>query len=485
LRVVLRRLSLALMLLAAVPATAPAATVSVSEREPHKYENGGAFLSFRAAAGERNVVTLERDGGELVIRDTGAPLAAGAGCRPVDAHAARCSSKLAFAFVSIDTLDLDDTVVVPPASVSAGYGSPRVDGGDGADTLSGYGSLGGGPGPDTLTGTPGADLLYGGPGDDVLRGGEGDDLLGGDDGPAQADEVGDDVLDGGPGSDTATYHARQRSVHVDLADPAADGEAGEHDTLTAIERVGGGYASDVLSGDEGPNGLDGGSGDDILTGRGGDDGLSDGIGADTLLGGAGADSLSAENPGDRASGEDGDDTLYGSPGAQLDGGPGADRLDLQRPRTRLNAACGDGADVIGGPFDGQLIDPGCERMALQPDDLLTARVRPARLAAHALGVAARCGTRPGRLRRCAGELILRLRRPGRAPLVLGRRSFSIARGSDRTIGVGIRRAARAALAAQAQPLVDVRFRVRGVVERAGPRASPRADVRWRVRLRSR
>ena len=44
-----------------------------------------------AAPGERNALTVEHDTTQVVIlRDTGAPLTAAAGCTSLDANAARC-----------------------------------------------------------------------------------------------------------------------------------------------------------------------------------------------------------------------------------------------------------------------------------------------------------------------------------------------------------------------------------------------------------
>ena len=90
----------------------------------------------------------------------------------------------------------------------------RLEGGDGADTLSG-GTLSGGAGDDALHGTAGIDLLAPGPGADAVHGEGGDDLIDAADGSAPAL----DRDDGGDGADTVRYGevgAAARGVTVDL-----------------------------------------------------------------------------------------------------------------------------------------------------------------------------------------------------------------------------------------------------------------------------
>src|SRR5918995_3122470 len=88
--------ALALLLL---PATASASKVSVvladgcqGDVACSKY--GGAppvpITTFEGAAGEANRVTVARSGGDFLIRDDGAVLAAEAPCTSLDAHNARC-----------------------------------------------------------------------------------------------------------------------------------------------------------------------------------------------------------------------------------------------------------------------------------------------------------------------------------------------------------------------------------------------------------
>jgi hypothetical protein len=88
------------------------------------------------------------------------------------------------------------------------------------------------------------------------------------------------------GGDRVTYATRTAPLRVDLADAAADGEAGEGDTLLNIESVEGGSGDDQLLGDDGRNSLFGGRGRDRLAGRGGGDTLLSGFGGGTLSCGA-------------------------------------------------------------------------------------------------------------------------------------------------------------------------------------------------------
>src|ERR1700710_2449844 len=94
------RFLVSLILCAAAPATASAATVSMREDPPYKYDSGAAHLTFTANPGERNAVTLARDGADVLVRDTGAPLAPGALCAALDANTVRCHSM--YTIVSLD-----------------------------------------------------------------------------------------------------------------------------------------------------------------------------------------------------------------------------------------------------------------------------------------------------------------------------------------------------------------------------------------------
>ncbi|MFN3857820.1 MAG: Ig-like domain-containing protein [Caulobacter sp.] len=88
--------------------------------------------------------------------------------------------------INLTGTDGDDTYVVSPQSV----GEITINGGDGADTLTGNGS-----GDLTFNGEGGDDVLTGGSGDDVLTGGEGSDTITGGDGVDTAVVAGDATIE--------------------------------------------------------------------------------------------------------------------------------------------------------------------------------------------------------------------------------------------------------------------------------------------------
>lgn len=300
-------------------------------------------LFFTASPGERNAITVVRDGPGFVLRDTGATVQAGAGCGAVDVHTVTCRPPSTMfpepnTRIEIDAGDGDDRVTVPGGPQRFDERRTHVGGGAGDDRLAGAGSLDGGPGRDVLTGVETADTLTGDSGDDVLRGGGGDDRLDGG--------GGDDRIDGGAGEDVVQF-TRRRGVRVDLAAGSARGHGGERDRLARIEDVNGGYGANVLLGDGRANVLVGGPGPDTVSGRGGDDTLR-GNGADTLRGGAGNDTLRSYYRRDALFGGAGDDTLTATH-------TGA------RPVGRFR--CGSGDDSVDGDPHGQLLTD-CERVRL-------------------------------------------------------------------------------------------------------------------------
>ncbi len=163
-------------------------------------------------------------------------------------------------------LNADDDADVVHANVD----NVVLNGGDGADVLSGAGGRG--------TGAPAGKRLQlnGAGGGDVLTGG-----------------LENDVFRGAGGVDTVSYAGRTTPVSVTLDTVANDGEAGESDKVeTDVENVTGGSGADVLRGGAGTNALEGGPGADQVFGGDGNDLLVEGTvssGADSLSGGAGTD----------------------------------------------------------------------------------------------------------------------------------------------------------------------------------------------------
>lgn len=340
---------LALLLLLALPATAPASTVSVTladgcqgDTACSKY--GGLppvpITTFAGAAGEANRVSVRREGGDFVIRDDGAVLTARAPCTAVDAHTARCP-------------------VTEGAYGLHGFGAGL---GDGDDALAISGdlrvetSISGGDGKDVVEAGAEPDAVDGGPGGDRLLGGGGIDEL--------------------------SYATRTAPVVADLG-AETGGEAGEADGVGGFEVLVGGSGDDVLRGAAGDETLDGGRGDDVLRGRGGADALFGGTGADRLSGGRGADRLFGD-PGqgddvytpiirlraDRLAGGRGDDELYDTGGANTYlGGPGRDLLEGGSGRDTMDAGAGrDRISAQGGRRDAVGCGSGLDRARLDRRD---------------------------------------------------------------------------------------------------------------------
>src|SRR5690348_8874267 len=190
------RILLALIFFACCCADAQAATVAI-ERYPDPdfpAEPDSAILVVAGAPGEANDLSVSTRGA-IVVRDGGAPLTAGAGCRAQGDGSVRCSSVVEVSEVDVDGGDGNDRIVFDDALTGRLHGGPGNDviavpgdahrtgvvsnlfGDDGDDVLSGTGGLHGGPGSDRLTGGPGPDYLSGGPGSDVIDGGAGRDTV--------------------------------------------------------------------------------------------------------------------------------------------------------------------------------------------------------------------------------------------------------------------------------------------------------------------
>ena len=362
-----RRLSLAIIAAAAalmlLPAGALASFASVSF----------STLSYTAAAGETNNLTIELSAGNYVLTDTGATITAAAGCTAVTANKVSCPGATIANF-NVSLSDMGDTATVG-SSVNKNVSYSTIAGGAGNDTLSSAAaftdypiSLYGEDGQDTLTGDQNYEIFGGGTGNDVISAGGGFDRI--DDGP------GDDTLDGGPGSDaftttstaegsdtfnggpgeddSITYRDRKSFVSISLDGVANDGGACpgagcEGDNVFDIEDISGGLAADTLSGNASANRLEGNDGNDVLDGGAGDDILSGGSGDDSMSAGDGDDQLSGSNGADLMNGGSGDDVI-GSGLADggtdlLQGGPGLDTAQAQSDfsvRISLDGVADDG-----------------------------------------------------------------------------------------------------------------------------------------------
>lgn len=204
--------------------TAPAQAATVTSRTECVAEGRvcGARISFDAAPGETNDVTVTHESGAFVVRDSTATITNASGCTLVDQHTARCETPPPFnagVFAARlgdgdDSYDEDNST---NGTVNGGTGSDRLaaltvsyagrtdpitvdlaTGTGGAagenDVLVRPGILKMGRGDDTVRGSAEDDNIYGGPGNDSLSGGPGMDSLYG--------ERGVDSFDGGGGPDT-------------------------------------------------------------------------------------------------------------------------------------------------------------------------------------------------------------------------------------------------------------------------------------------
>ena len=333
------RLSLLVsILLLAAPAAANAATAQVKQLDScggditcTKYMQGTpvAVVDVTAPDGEENRVTVRPEGSSVVVTDKATPLAAGPGCTALDPNSARCPLR---------GTDADDEVPVFQAALASRDDTLTVDG-----DLVGRAVLDGGDGADTITGGAERDRLEGG--------------------------NGADTLDGAGGNDSLDFSTRADGVSVDLAKGEAV-EGGASDKLASIESVIGSKGRDTLVGSDGDDLLDGGPGDDRIEGGHGDDALAGSGGKDHIEGGAGDDQIESDraediNPGvdpsgaDTVSGGAGDDRIVDGgtiKGDRLNGGSGDDLVDAGRAATRIKG--GSGRDRLKGSAGKDRIDGG-------------------------------------------------------------------------------------------------------------------------------
>lgn len=412
---------LAVLAATVVAGPAKAATVDVvgSPGPPWTMDGAptGLVVRFLAAPGERNRASIEAVASGAMVRDAGTALIAGRGCVAVDPHSVSCGAlpppqdHEPMAGAAVDLGDQDDSLRVTPSaewwglSLGGGPGDDTidvvgppmngvyrgggewVDGGAGADRISGGPSticsclgpegqwLRGGSGPDRIRGGPGNDELDGGPGRDTLQGGKGDDELSGGDRAGSPD-----VVDGGPGRDTVDYAFHtiapaSMRVHVDLLHPS---RSVPRDRLRSIENISqdnGNAPPSVLAGDNGANEI---TGLGWLVGRGGNDHLS-------------ASSYWASPP----------PRIVVS---RLDGGAGNDVLEPNRPEDHVR--CGPGQDVLTSTFarpPGQFVPRDCETLRTQFNRWGQPALRRGRLVIRVRPV-------QGGVARCSYRLVVRDRR---------------------------------------------------------------------------
>jgi CSLREA domain-containing protein len=146
-------------------------------------------------------------------------------------------------------------------------------------------TIGGTSGEDGILGMGGADTITAGANDDGACGGDGDDVFRAHLGDGQPDQY---FGDGGADRVTFSDFTFSDPVSIDLAAGTLTAPALGADTVSGVENATGGFLSDTLTGDSGPNTLDGLFEDDTITG---------GAGFDTLIGNTGDDDIFARDGG--------------------------------------------------------------------------------------------------------------------------------------------------------------------------------------------
>lgn len=251
-----------------------------------------------------------------------------------------------------DTTDYSARTGPVNVSVDAGAGNDGAPGE--GDTITGVEQVLGGAAGDVLSAGAAASRLVGGLGADTLTGGAAADrLIGGTETGDGADgndtfdgAGGADIFIGGAGRDTASYATRSAPVTVTIGDGANDGAAGEKDDVRDdIERVVGGSAGDVLTGDDGANALLGAGGPDLIT---------PGDGADTVDAGPGDDRIEARDlAADAIVCGDGTDTVIADAVDEV----AADCETVDRPAVPAGTAGAGGTNGTGGPAGGTAGNP--------------------------------------------------------------------------------------------------------------------------------
>lgn len=330
----------ALLLVLALPAAAPAATVSVEVTKGiyRSEEANFANLRFTAAAGEDNAVAVRTITAEhglhllLAVTDTSAPLTAGPGCAIYGASV----------WCDVPEPRGPETTPGPfkgitPVPGTRWVGLMTIDLGDGRNSFEDarFGAELDSSFATTVTAGAGDDRIVTGGGDDLIDPGAGSDFVQTNDGRdrvvATPAPDGPDIYDLGSdyynparfGADEVDYSSRSAPIEWDARSGMV---AGEGDTLTGVENVFGGSGDDVLRGNESENFLVGGPGNDLLVG---------GSNWDVLMGGDGDDGLRGGQDPDVLLGQADDDTAYGGRGHDVircgDGRDLALRIDLDRP----------------------------------------------------------------------------------------------------------------------------------------------------------
>ena len=344
----------ALALTIAVPASAPAATVSITTRSETAPKGPDYQVPVLVIEGDAGAERIELESATRVRGD----VRAGAGCTQSGRDRVDCGSA---ADIVVRLGAGDDRLIT--ASMTTPL---SADGGAGADVLESRGgglSLSGGDGDDALRAL-GLDVsMVGGRGADRLQTASRAHTAW----PDEAGSVEVDLRAGVARTPSGTDTLVGEFGFIDLgngddrvfaSDGAVSVNAGAGDDIVL-----GGAGADRISGDEGDDVVSGGAGDDELFGGTGADRVSGGDGADTIYGGQYI--TSSGGTGDRLDGGAGGDAIFGR--GRIDGGAGDDRLSLpgeggKRLDRLARLRCGDGADEVDAPGAYVHLPGDCERI---------------------------------------------------------------------------------------------------------------------------
>ncbi len=188
-----------------------------------------------------------------------------------------------------------DNVEVLTLQAATGSGDDWIDGGTGADLISGEG------GDDTIAFSDGF-------GNDTVIGGETGETSGdvldfsAVTGPVTVTYTGDEAGTVTDGTDTITFSEIERltlSDNADVVDASADSVGIDVEAGAGNDTITGGSGEDTIDGGTGQDSIEGGAGDDLLTG---------GDGNDTFVYGGGNDTITDFNAGNTGTLIDGDST---------------------------------------------------------------------------------------------------------------------------------------------------------------------------------
>ncbi len=221
----------------------------------------GSTLTFTAAAGEQNSVTVSADGSGHIIIDDIVPISVGSSpCSSVNDTEVDCGVPSEHGYSGVSLL-LEDGADSASFNDDLPLSTRRADGGPGDDTLNGSSEA------DTLIGGSGEDSINGFGGGDTVQGGDNNDTIDVTGASTATDTVdagnGDDSIfanDGNP--DALTCGAGTDQVDTDSSDTIGvdceeDGSGNPltHPTATTGSAIVDGPTSATLQGSGNPNGV--------------------------------------------------------------------------------------------------------------------------------------------------------------------------------------------------------------------------------------